>query len=652
MRRCIGRAVAAFSLLAAAASGYTIEQYLNIRGNWGGAWLPGGAFIFQNKAAGVNQVWRAAGPGAAPDQLTSFPEGVDFAFAHAVTGRVVVGVDVHNDERTQLYLLERDGAAPRPLTENPKAIYEFGDWSRDGRLLAYASNERDERYFDVYVLDLASGERRLLMRQDGNNAAAAFSPDASKLLVYRAHGSQDCDLYLVDVATGAAELLTPHEGELNVGAVAWDGAGAGFYFTSDEGRDFLALAYYDLAAKSYDWRETPPWDVDECVTSWTGRYLLWTTNEDGFSVVHVRDLESGLELAPPALPGRGVANGFRFAPDDAAVLFNFSSPVHPTDVYRWGLGEEAATAVTQADLAGVPASSFVDCRLVDYVSFDGTMVPAYEYVPPGAGDDRATPVVFHAHGGPQGQQRPYFDPLYQYWLDAGYAVFVPNFRGSTGYGQTYADADNLDRREDAVLDVFYGWRYLAEQEWCDPLKIAIYGSSYGGYLVLASLVGEPYRWAAGVDICGIANFVTYLEDTGPWRVALREDEYGSLARDRAFLEAISPVHRIHRLRAPLMVIHGAHDPRVPVGEAEQVVAKARQVLGADRVVYLRYEDEGHGLSKRANQLDAYPRMMTFLADAFAARDAQREEMRKEFEREVKAEGNTKPPGDEGAPGGP
>ncbi len=619
-------------LCAAAAAAYTVEQYLNIRGNAGAAWLPGGDIVFQNMTTGVNQAWRVAAAGGWPEQLTFFDEGVDAVAAHPVTGEIIASVDIHGDERTQLYLLNADGSGLAALTVQPKVIYEFGDWSRDGRWLAYNSNGRDERYFDVYVMDVRTKESRVVMRQDGNNAALAFSPDASRLLVGRARGSQDCDLYLVDVATGAARLLTPHEGELNVGAVAWAADGAGFYYASDEGRDFLSLAYYDFATGKSAWRETPPWDVDEVATSWDGRYLLWTTNEDGYAVVHLRDLAKEKEVAPPALP-RGVAWGFRFSPDGKDVLFNLSAPTLPSDVYAWRIGAPEARRVTRASTAGVPPSSFVGAELVSYPSFDGTMVPAYEYAPRDAGGDHATPVVFHVHGGPEVQQRPYFDPVYQYWLDAGYAVFVPNIRGSTGYGKTYADADNVTKRGDAVEDVFYGWKFLAAQPWCDPVKIAIYGSSYGGFLVLAALTAKPYHWAAGVDLRGIANFVTFLENTGPWRVALREDEYGSLARDRAFLEAVSPVNRICRLRAPLMVIHGAHDPRVPIGEAEQVVAKARQVIGADKVSYLRYEDEGHGLSKRANQLDAYPKITAFLADAFAAREKLKGQIRAEIEKE-------------------
>ncbi len=615
----------------AAARGYTIQQYLNIHGNYQGYWLPDDEVIFRNKTTGVTQAWRTNAATGRPEQITFFDEGVAYAVAHPVTGKVLAGADVGGDERDQLYLMNDDGSSVEALTDNPEVIYRYGDWSRDGRYLAVGANERDERYFDVYVYDVETGERRLVMQHDGYNEALAFSPDGYELIFYRYNGSQDGDLYLIDLETGETRHLTPHEGELEIGAVAWDADGYGFYFTSDEGRDFLSLAYYDLALGEYEWLETPPWDVRQLETSWSGRYLLWTTNEDGYTVPHLRDLKRKKDVAPPELPAEGVMWGIRFSPDEEEVVFTFSSPTTPTDVYAWDIRGETVERVTEAALAGVEAGSFVAPELVFYASFDGTTVPAFLYVPPGVADDRSTPVVVHAHGGPQIQQRPYFSAIYQYFLDAGYAVFVPNFRGSMGYGKTYADADNVEKRMDAVLDVYEGWWYLARLPWCDRFKIAIYGSSYGGFMVLSQLTQRPYHWAAGIDVVGIANLVTFLQNTGPWRVSLREDEYGSLTEDREFLEAVSPVNHIQDIRSPLMVIHGANDPRVPVGEAEQIVEAARVVLGDDKVLYLRYDDEGHGLAKLENRLDAYPKMVQFLEEAFAAREPFKARLEKEVE---------------------
>ena len=219
-------------------------------------------------------------------------------------------------------------------------------------------------------------------------------------------------------------------------------------------------------------------------------------------------------------------------------------------------------------------------------------------------------MIVDVHGGPEGQQRIHFDPIYQYFLHRGYAIFTPNVRGSTGYGRAYSHLDDVEKRMDSVADLAHAVAWLIASGVADPRRIAVLGGSYGGFMVLAALTSYPDLWAAGVDIVGIANFVTFLENTGPWRRKLREAEYGSLERDRALLESISPIHKVEQIRAPLLVIHGANDPRVPIGEAEQIVASIKARGGS--VEYLRFEDEGHGIVKLANKLVCYPAIAEFL----------------------------------------
>ncbi|MGD8717495.1 MAG: S9 family peptidase [Candidatus Zixiibacteriota bacterium] len=634
MIRTLTTLALAAATLVPAANGYTIEQYLNIHGNYYGYWLPDDEILYSNKFTGVMQAWRTNAATGEPEQISFFPEGIDLAVAHPITGDVIVSADAGGNERDQLYLYDDAAGEFKPITDNPKVIYNFGDWSPGGRYVAVAANERDERYFDVYLYDLETGERRLLMEDDNYNYPLLFSPDGSRLLVYRAYGSRDEDLFLVDVESGETRHLTPHEGPLNVGATCWAADGWGFYYAHDEGRDFQSLAYYDLELGEYRWVKTPPGDVEEVVMSTDGRYLLWIVNEDGYSRPHLYDFTRRKERPVPELPAEGVISYPRFSPDNERILFGLSAATAPGNLYVWDIAGDTIEPVTEPDLAGIPAESFVDAELVYFSSHDGLMIPAFLYLPPGVSDDATTGVIVYAHGGPRVQERPNFASLFQYWLDAGYAVFAPNFRGSSGYGREFADADNGSKRMDAVRDVQEGWWYLAGRPWCDRFRIAIYGASYGGFMVLSQLTQEPYYWAAGVDVVGIANFVTFLENTGPWRVALREDEYGSLETDRDLLVGISPLTHINAIRSPLMVIHGANDPRVPVSEAEQVVEKARLILGEDKVLYLRYEDEGHGLAKLENRLDAYPKMVEFLEEAFEGREPLRERLTEQVEEEM------------------
>ena len=605
------------------AQSYTIEQYLNIRGNSGGYFLPSGEeIIIVNSSSGVNQVWRMAAGGGWATQITFLGEGIDSITVHPITGKVILSADRVGTERTQLYLMNPDGSDLTALTSNPEVVYEFNDWSHDGRYIAYASNERNEEFFDVYLMDLETHQPQLLLKQDGYNSPDAFSPDGSKLLFYRAHGSQDGNLYLLELKdqgagkpklVSAPKLLTPHKGDLQMGEVAWDATGAGFYISSDENSEFMGLAYYDLAKGKSNQLITPERDIEAIKVSWSGKYLLWTENFDGYNAVHIKDLTTDQEIPTP-FAEKGLYYDFHFSADDSMLSYGFSSPTKPGDVHLWRIGEATSQQVTQPALAGIPPTSFATSQLISYPTFDGRQIPAWLYLPANAKPGAKLPVIVMAHGGPQVQERPWFNPIAQYFLNAGYAVLAPNVRGSSGYGKSYADADNLGKRYDSVQDFYYGWKFLTAQPWCDPKRIAIYGGSYGGFMVLAQLTSYPEAWAAGVDICGIANFKTYLENTGAWRVELREDEYGALG-DPKLLEEISPVHNIQNIRAPLMVIQGANDPRVPAEEAEQIVTAAKQQ--GVKVEYLLYDDEGHGLSKRKNRLDAYPKMVKFLEEAMA-----------------------------------
>jgi dipeptidyl aminopeptidase/acylaminoacyl peptidase len=278
----------------------------------------------------------------------------------------------------------------------------------------------------------------------------------------------------------------------------------------------------------------------------------------------------------------------------------------------------------------------VEPELIHYKTFDGRKIPAWFYRPGKVEERRSRidegksktaserrdpqssildphglpPVIIYPHGGPESQTRPNFVALFQYFLERGYAILAPNVRGSTGYGTTYMNLDNTTKRMDSVADLAHAAHWLRDEKKGDPKRLAVYGGSYGGFMVLASVTHYPDLWAAGIDVVGIANFVTFMEKTGAYRRAHREAEYGNLREHREFFDKISPIHHVDKIKCPMMVIHGANDPRVPVEEAEQIVSALKK--RGIPVEYLRYVDEGHGLAKLKNRLDAYPKMAAFL----------------------------------------
>ena len=608
-------------------TGYSFERYLNVRSATGASFAPdGGRLSFLTDITGVAEVWGVGldpriGVPPWPEQLTFRGERVLGARFAPGAATLLVSGDIGGNEHAQLFTLSGDGAQFTPLTDRPETIYQFGDWSPDGARILYASNERDPRYFDVYERDLASGATTLLLQYDGMATPTRYAPDGRSALVEQRLGAYYRNqLMLVGTTTGevgSVRALTPQidEGTAQHIFAAWSADRNGLYLLSDRGRQFRALAWLDLASDELTYLRDEPWDAEELALSADGTRLALTTNEDGYSRLELFDVADGWEartpLPTPTLPDRlrGVALELSWSPDGQRLAFTLAPAADAVDVWVWDTQAGTLTRATRSALGGVPRASFVAPTLVHYPTFDGRQIPAFLYRPP-QGPQTGLPVVVYVHGGPESQFRPTYNAVIQYLVARGYGVLAPNVRGSSGYGYDYMALDDVRLRMDSVNDLRHAALWLAETGVADAKRIAVMGGSYGGFMVLSAVTTYPDLWAAGVDIVGIANFVTFLENTGPWRRKLREVEYGSLEADGAFLEEISPIHHVDRITAPLFVVHGANDPRVPIGEAEQIVASLRARGGI--VEYLRFEDEGHGLIKRANRLVAYPAIARFL----------------------------------------
>jgi dipeptidyl aminopeptidase/acylaminoacyl peptidase len=629
-------------------------HYLNVRSASGVSFAPDGRRLtFLTDITGIAEVWSVAiTPGNVtnaekqgdalpwPEQLTFGGERIVGAAFSPVADRLIVGSDVGGNERTQLFLMSGDGAVTgttlTPLTSQPDVIHVFGGWqeagsrssgwSPDGARIVYANNARDTRFFDVYELavDDLDATPRLLLQHDGTDYPAGYSPDGRLVLVQRFDSNVRNALLLVDTATGAVRQLTPEVADGAVGparhiAPQWSPDGRGFYLLSDRGRSFLSPAWLDLTTVEMTYLrddQEDQWDAEGLTLSRDGRRLALVTNVDGASHIEIFDVAAGWDgrvaLPAPTLP-LGVVVDPQWSPDGTLLAFTFAPPNDAVNVWLWDIASQTLTPATRSARGGLPDTAFVSPQLIRYPTFDEREIPAYLFLPnaqPQSAEPRRLPVVVYVHGGPEGQTRPAFNPVIQYLAANGYAVLAPNVRGSTGYGYPFQSLDDVRLRMDSVADLPAAASWLIEQGIAEPRRIAVMGGSYGGFMVLSAVTTYPDLWAAGVDIVGIANFVTFLENTGPWRRKLREPEYGSLEHDRDFLEAISPIHHADAITAALFVVHGANDPRVPVGEAEQVVAalRTRNVP----VEYLRFEDEGHGLIKRANRVKAYPEIARFL----------------------------------------
>ena len=594
---------------------YEFARYLKIRAAYGASWSPDGRRLsFLTDITGVPQVWEVpadSGPeGGWPEQLTFYEERISGAEYSPTENKLLFSMDAGGNERAQIFVQENGVATD--LTGDPEAIHYSGGFSPDGSRISYTATRRNGTDFDVFVQEL-DGDPETVWEVSGYHTISSWSPDGSSLIVSRHHSNLNNDLYSIDLASGEATHLTPHEGEARFSGARVTPDSSSMYLATDRDGDFMRLARLDLSTLELEYLTPDDWDVEEVELSRDGAYLIATRNVDGYSDFVLFN-GRGRRLPEPRMP-EGILGGFEFSPDGKRLSFTLTGPDRNPDVWTVDLPEGEPRRVTRSSTAGIPRSTFRRPEVVRYPTFDDRQIPALLHTP-GMPNVENAPVVINVHGGPEAQARPLFGPVTQYLLGRGYAVFAPNVRGSTGYGKDFTHLDDVEKRMDSVKDLAYAVTWLRKR---GHERVAVMGGSYGGFMVLAALTEYPDLWTAGVDIVGIANMVTFLKNTGSYRRALREPEYGSLEKNREFLESISPIHKAESITAPLMVIHGKNDPRVPVGEAEQIVERVQKSGGA--VEYLLYEDEGHGLAKLKNRLDAYPKIAAFLDRYLADGDA-------------------------------
>jgi dipeptidyl aminopeptidase/acylaminoacyl peptidase len=597
-----------------------LHQLLRVRSAYAGRFdADGSHLVFIADLSGVPQVWSVAQRGGWPELQVAPPDRAQTIHQGPRPGQLVVGADVGGDEHTQLLYVDAPGAAWHALTDDAERIHTFGSFSPDGGSIAYGANTRTGRWFDVYVRDLASGETRRVLEHDSTNRPGAFSPDGAWLLVVRAWSNSRHELWLVE-PRGAQppRLLTDASQDAVYENADWSPDGRYIHCVSDRGRELAAPARIDVNTGELTFLFEPEVDVDEAHLDPSGTRLAYARNRDGETEIVVRTLATGAEERVQGLPPGALYTYWQsaLAWDRAGqrLAISWTASRASPNVFVWSDASSEARQVTFAGDLEAQLAELTEPEHVTYPSFDARDIPALYYPAP-AGAANAPCVVF-VHGGPEGQYRPTFQPIVQYLVSTGFAVLAPNVRGSSGYGRTYVHLDDVRKRMDSVADLAHAVNWLRDTGRADPRRIAVYGGSYGGFMVLSALTTYPDLWAAGVDLVGISNFVTFLENTGPWRRHLREAEYGSLEHDREFLEDISPINRVDRVRAPLLVIHGANDPRVPIGETEQMVAQLR-ALGRT-VEFLRLDDEGHQIAKLKNKLVAYPMAADFLREHLMA----------------------------------
>ncbi|MGE0596362.1 MAG: alpha/beta fold hydrolase [Hyphomonadaceae bacterium] len=576
-----------------------LRQYVNTRSALMTDWLPSGGVLILTRFGDTAQLHRVDAPLGQRTQLTFFDERVlDGQMRPGDPNLILFNRDVGGNEQYGGYLLDVASGRSTQFTE-PGTRNENFTWSDDGALAAWSLAPADEANYDIYIGNPSDpSSRRIVHEGEGAIGPVDFSADGSKLLLQRYISIAESRLFVLDIASGELTQLAP-DIAVAYGDAEFTPDGRAVIVTSDEDAQFLRLVRIDLA-NGQRTVLTPDvrWDVEDFDLSDNGRTLAYSLNEAGQSTLHLMDARTRRALPAPELPP-GVLHSMAFDARGENLGVTLNRATAAADVYSYNLRQRELTRWTQSETGGIPELTFVEPTLISWPSFDGREITGFLYQPSTPGPH---PVIINIHGGPESQSRPIFNATVQYWVnELGVAVILPNVRGSSGYGRDFLALDNGPNREDSVRDIGALLDWIYQRDDLDNNRMLVYGGSYGGYMVLAAMTHYNDRLAGAVDIVGISNFTTFLENTSGYRRDLRRAEYGD-ERDpamRAVFDRISPLNNMERVNKPLFVIHGANDPRVPVSEAEQVLAAVRANGGEAWLMIAM--NEGHGFARRENQ---------------------------------------------------
>ncbi len=584
-----------------------IFQYQNTRSASFQDWLHNDAGILISTRFGETaQFHKVKMPGGSREQITFFTEPVSGATICPDKNKNIFlfSKDVGGGEFYQIFSYDVDNANYKMLSDG-KSRNGGASWNNKGDKFSFFSTKRNGTDWDIYVADINDpANAELVLSEGGTWFPVDWAPEDKSLLVGKYISANESYFYTLDLTTKKLEQINPSSEIIAYGGATYSKDGNGIFFTSDENSEFKRLRYYDLQTKKFTVLTSDiNWDVESMTLSEQGDKLAFTINEDGMAKLFMLDTKTMKYKAVPGIPV-GQVYGLSFKPDGKKLAMVLNTPQSSGDVYVMDLSNNSLERWTYSEVGGLITSNFVTPELIHFPTFDQVdgkprMIPAFITKPKGNGP---FPVVIDIHGGPEGQSQPYFNPINQYYAnEMGIAVIEPNVRGSSGYGKSYLQLDNGFKREESVQDIGKLLDWISTQPDLDAKRVAVTGGSYGGYMVLASMIHFNDRLKCAVDIVGISNFVTFLTNTQDYRRDLRRVEYGD-ERDPAmneFLQKISPTTNAHKITKPLFVVQGLNDPRVPYTEAEQIVDVVRKNGG--EVWYLLAKDEGHGFRKKTNR---------------------------------------------------
>ncbi len=593
-------------------SQYTMEDFYGNASFAGASWSPDAKNILVS--SNISGIWNAytisAGGGTQIPLTQSKTNSIQAISYFPADERVLYSSDEGGNELTHIYVRNLDGTT-RDLTPGPKLKASFQGWAGDDRSFFVSTNERDERFFDLYEITLDGYKRTLLYKNSDGFDLGPVSRDKRYLALSKSKSSTDSDIHLYDLRANTTRNITAHSGEVNNAPADFSPDASKLLYVSDDGGEFASLRAYDIASGAKSVAYAQSWDVLGADYSKGGRYLTVYVNEDSRSVARLLDAAT---LKPVVLPGMptGLVRGVSVSNNDAAFAFYATDGSTPNELYAAMIGQQPKR-LTNALNPKIRREDMVIPRVARFKSYDGIEVPGVLYLPHQASSQNKAPALVLVHGGPGGQAQVGYSALTQGLVNHGYVVFDINNRGSSGYGKTFYKMDDRKHGEADLGDVVASKGLLVATGVVDPQRIGIIGGSYGGYMTLAALTLQPDAFKVGVDMFGISNWIRTLTNIPPWWESFKAALYmemGDPKTDSVRLHRISPLFNANNIKAPLMVLQGANDPRVLKVESDEIVAAAKK--NGVPVEYIVFPDEGHGFVKKANQISGYTAVIAFL----------------------------------------
>ena len=595
----------------------SIERLYITRQVGSSSWSPDGKTIaFVTNISGRNNIWLVPASGGWPTQLTVSDQR-QLAITWSPDGKWIAYMsDYDGDEQWDIFLVSPRTGQVVNLTNTREVAEEYPKWSPDGRYLAYTVKPRISSVYEIDVYDTLMRSVQPLTTgtpADKVNDNPVWSHDGKWIAYTQAQAKgTDSNVFVADVSTAQSTLLTPHDGEHLFGADAFSPDGKELLITSNSGNGYDNVGLLETATKKINWLTREKWEINGGSFSPDGKHVTWTANVDGNTEIYLHDVATGKTTALPLPKGVNVPPGeHAFTRDGSRLLYYHNGPTAPADIWVYHLATRKSQQITHSLIGGTQSADMVEPFLVHYPSKDGKWtISAFVYVPYNMVRNGQNAAMVYVHGGPTSQTVNSFNRFIQHMVNAGYMVIAPNYRGSTGYGKEFQQANLFDMGGGDLQDVISAADFIKQTGFVDPKKIALVGGSYGGYMTMMGVTKAPEVWAAGVPIVPFVNWFTEIENEDP---VLQQSDLATMGdpkKNEALFRDRSPIFFVNQIKAPLLLLAGGHDPRCPHEESQQVVDAIKKRGGV--VEYKMYENEGHGFARVENQIDAYKRAADFL----------------------------------------